>query len=863
MESETWETFVRRLAALPTEVAANPPLASALERCAAGFDLIEHLTRLLGNEPSPERSLERFLALLLDHFRADLAWATFITVGEEPRFVGVGIEEQEGEMLQCPSSSVPVLSPGLSFHLCNGGTARGVRAYFRLTWRMGALYIGWRGSPPSLALGDLMLLETVRRCLDHGLQCAQRIHEMEQHLAWQRSVNEVVATLNRPHTLDEILQTGLEQALRMTGMSWGAIYLAEGKEPSLRLRMYAGEMDISPPVAPPPFVRTVFRQREVVMALEATVATAAVGVPLAVEDVTVGVLVLYARRGEEVPSFARIKELLPSIVEPLAIAVRRGALTAQMRLQLQSVRSLYEISAAFLSQMRSRGIIFILLRTLHDLVPDALGTAFYSRENGKWRRVRVYGVPSAKGYAPWITGVVWDQEDELLEDCRRERMLVLASRRREQLPRFWAQVQRVGGQEVLYFPLAMPNQDFFGIVAVLRTGEQALTPQEASLSWATVQQATAALARAHLYEASRSAESRLRAILESSRDGVLLVESDERVRYINRRAMRMLNIAHVAVEWEGRLLKEVIEAAGEEAPELAHWLASNTDRLWDPDAAKEDAPTFCTRSQLYVTVHHWLVYSESEELLGALILLRDVTDQKNLEKMRDDLFHTLVHDMKNPLTLITNALDILRDPTMAEHHAEVIEIAAQNTERILRLVRAILDVMRPFTVRPEAISLPALVHRKVGELILPNRQVEVQVDVPADFPLLYADPELVSRIFENILGNALKYVPEGGLIRIGVTALDEEWAQIEIYNSGSSIPLDLLRRLFVNKFVTGDDEKRGHGLGLAFCHLAVQAHGGRIWAENRPDGVSFFFTLPLLRIADLLDEEVWEALADE
>jgi len=103
----------------------------------------------------------------------------------------------------------------------------------------------------------------------------------------------------------------------------------------------------------------------------------------------------------------------------------------------------------------------------------------------------------------------------------------------------------------------------------------------------------------------------------------------------------------------------------------------------------------------------------------------------------------------------------------------------------------------------------------------------------------------VSRILHNLVGNSIKFAPEGGAIRISALSDSPSMLRVTVSDDGPGIPSELRDRLF-QKFTTGDVSGRGTGLGLAFCRLAVEAHGGRIWVDTEPGrGSTFSFTLPV------------------
>jgi len=220
-----------------------------------------------------------------------------------------------------------------------------------------------------------------------------------------------------------------------------------------------------------------------------------------------------------------------------------------------------------------------------------------------------------------------------------------------------------------------------------------------------------------------------------------------------------------------------------------------------------------------------------------------------LERMRDDLLHMLVHDMRNPLAVIFSAFQMLEDPALNDAKTEILDIAKSNNERVLSLVNDILEIgrleARRVMLQEEPVLLDNLVKRLVKAVVLPHSSSKLILDFPANLPILWIDQRLVERVFHNLLDNAVKFIPEEDG-RIVISAVqDGSWVETTIYNNGPHISPMLMKRLF-QKFTAGEYNKRGYGMGLAFCRLVVEAHEGRIWASNEFEGgVSFTFTLPI------------------
>jgi len=167
------------------------------------------------------------------------------------------------------------------------------------------------------------------------------------------------------------------------------------------------------------------------------------------------------------------------------------------------------------------------------------------------------------------------------------------------------------------------------------------------------------------------------------------------------------------------------------------------------------------------------------------------------------------------------------------------------------LIDTILDISRlehgQMPLEYEYFSLTDLVAEtfRLQAPLAGPRRLSLENAVPTALPQAWADPKLIRRVLQNLIGNAIKFVPQGGFIR--VTAHEETACHsllVCVSDNGSGIPVEIQGRLF-HAFVTGSTQKRGSGLGLAFCRLVVEVHGGRIWAESEPgQGTAFKFTLP-------------------
>ena len=227
---------------------------------------------------------------------------------------------------------------------------------------------------------------------------------------------------------------------------------------------------------------------------------------------------------------------------------------------------------------------------------------------------------------------------------------------------------------------------------------------------------------------------------------------------------------------------------------------------------------------------------------------------RRLEKLRDDLTHMVVHDLRNPLAVIFIFLDILElkeAQNLSASTRNFITLARQSAEDLHNLISSILDVSKinagEMKLQRVPCDLAALLRDLVAPLqTLPGKRT-VTFEVAEAARTVTADLSLIRRVLQNLLSNALKYTPAGGAVRIVATAVPHA-VRIAVTDTGPGIAAEQQERIF-EKFGQIEDGKNrlGTGLGLTFCKLAVEGHGGHIGVESKVGaGSTFWLTLPRL-----------------
>ncbi len=342
---------------------------------------------------------------------------------------------------------------------------------------------------------------------------------------------------------------------------------------------------------------------------------------------------------------------------------------------------------------------------------------------------------------------------------------------------------------------------------------------------------------------------RLQALIAASRDGIVLFAATGQIQIINARVVDYLGLSQPAEAWLGSSVGRLLADLRGRAPAAARLLLAETRRVFQaPDIPGEGDCPVPPRALHWQTVPvRW-----GDLALGHVVTFHDVTAERNLAALREDLTHTLVHDLRRPLTGAQSALQVFALDSLevlTADQRQMLGLADDSLRHLQELVDGILEVSRleagqvPLERAP--VDLAALARSVVAaaEPVARQKQMRLTVDVPPDLPPAWADGRLVQRVLENLIGNALKFTPPEGVIQLSVRA-DPAAQQLLVTaaDTGPGIPPELQGQLF-KKFVTGRVAGHGSGLGLAFCRMAVEAHGGRIWAESGL-GARFTFTLP-------------------
>jgi len=350
---------------------------------------------------------------------------------------------------------------------------------------------------------------------------------------------------------------------------------------------------------------------------------------------------------------------------------------------------------------------------------------------------------------------------------------------------------------------------------------------------------------AQLFERLQAAHQRYHELFEDSIDPMLITGWDGHIIEANRQAVLLSGYDDETLH--GLTIDQLHKVNWNRTGKEFEILRANRTCSYESSLQRQDG------SRMPVEVHARRV--EFDETDSIQWILRDITERKELDGLREDLTAMIYHDLRSPLANIVSSLDVLyslapEDDKETVH--TVLKIAENSTDRIQRLVSSLLDVSRLESGQPvadqKAVDPIPMIAKVVLDVepIARGRRQAISVDLPKELPPIWVDEDMARRVLINLMENASKFTPTDGRLETGARQ-EGDWVHLWVKDNGPGIPAVDHDRIF-DKFtrLRGKNKPGGLGIGLAFCRLAVQGHGGRIWIESEQGtGSAFHFTFPV------------------
>jgi PAS domain S-box-containing protein len=510
--------------------------------------------------------------------------------------------------------------------------------------------------------------------------------------------------------------------------------------------------------------------------------------------------------------------------------------------QLRQREYLLQISRAMTAHLDLPSLLRLILTNAAEIVRAEAGLIALRRGQSSSLAIHAsYSLPAAllPRFAPLLTDVPLRADQFIFPDLELRVEMV-------------ARAILLPLHQVIALPLAFEER-LLGLIYLFRSGSAAFTANDRAVLTSFADQAAIAVRNAQLYQQVSAEKQQLDAIIQHSADGVMILDPDLRIQVFNRALSQMTGWAAEAAI--GRPCYEVLALEQVSGPNLCGAAPAAIEFPADQPLLVEGLLSRPSGSRLAVSVTFSPLHDEEGRLTRVIANVVDITRFREAEEMKSTFVSVISHELKTPVALIKGYANTLaREDARWDSDTlrEGLQVISEESDRLNGLINNLLDASRiqagAFKLERGDVILPKLAARVVENFRVQTTSHRFSLDFPADYPCVPGDEERLRQVLDNLVGNAVKYSPGGGEIRVGGWH-DGARATVYVADQGIGIPAEEQGRLF-QRFYRVDSSLRrstqGAGLGLYLCKSIVEAHGGRIWLRSEPGkGTTVFFALPL------------------
>ena len=393
-----------------------------------------------------------------------------------------------------------------------------------------------------------------------------------------------------------------------------------------------------------------------------------------------------------------------------------------------------------------------------------------------------------------------------------------------------------------------------GLIFVIRSMEaSSFSNMDRPVLAAFAEQAAIAIQNARLAHLLAEEKARMESILENSPEGIMSIDPSCRILGFNSAMEKLTGYFREEVidkecskvlvfrDWEGRrICIDECPMRGQKAQEVQS--LERQGRIRTKDGRDLD-----------ISMKYSLVRDEEGQPVNAVAIVRDITQERQLENLRETFLAMLGHELQTPISIIKGYSSALSggkwNPETLEKGLKIIDEESDRLSRVMnRLLLAARITSGSAGMTREPLDIPGLIRKIVRRRQEIANLHHFETDFEEDLPPVMADPQMIEEVLDNLVDNAIKYSPEGGKITISATKVDQA-VRVTVSDEGIGIPEKGMQRLF-ERFYRVErgsvDIIKGLGLGLFICKTIVDAHGGKIEASSQEGkGSQFTFTLPL------------------
>ena len=362
-------------------------------------------------------------------------------------------------------------------------------------------------------------------------------------------------------------------------------------------------------------------------------------------------------------------------------------------------------------------------------------------------------------------------------------------------------------------------------------------------------------------------EKKMTAIVNSIAEGLILVDSNNRVLHINPAAERLLNISAASIDQD---ITEIIQN-----DELIHIFEEDQRQILqhkptDQIPSKNEGINLISEvtlarydEKLVLRIIASPFLDENGLILGTVYLFDDITREKEIDQMKSDFISLVSHELRTPLTSIIGFVSFILDGkagAINDRQRNSLARVQRQSKRLAALINDLLDISRIESGRiqmdQKPISLLEIVTHRIEEIRpqADEKSIRLVLTTPESVPEVRGDEARMGQVFTNLIGNAIKFTPNNGEVSVKVEA-DGNLLHVEVIDTGPGIPPEERQKIFDKFYQLSDISTRqqgGSGLGLSISKSIVEAHGGKLWIDdgNQGKGSNFQFVLPIVKEDD-------------
>ncbi len=495
-----------------------------------------------------------------------------------------------------------------------------------------------------------------------------------------------------------------------------------------------------------------------------------------------------------------------------------------------------EISRAITQELDLEKLLTRILRIAIEMLAGQAGIIALNEQEG-WRVAAAHGIPPA--FLSYLTPLLADEDVRELDVIELNRML------RELT--YTASMGLLNGTALAL----VAHRKVIGVIFIFRNYEGRFTPNDRIILQSFADQAAIAVYNAQLYGQVSYEKQRLDALLDSAADGIIILNADLTIERVNDAFERIYGKTHAELVLQPH--DDVIRWAGEpqgstldEAIANGWPLTPNATLYVEGDLERDLPPS------LPVGVTYAPLLSPDGKLRNIIVSVRDITHFRTADEIKATFISIVSHELRTPVALIKGyASTLRRDDAKWDKHtvSDSLAVIEEEADRLSKMVDDLLDASRlqagGLNLNRADVSLPALGKRIAERFTTQSKSHTITTDFPEAFPVVLADETRLEQVISNLVSNSLKYSPKGE-IKISGTVRAEQ-VLICVSDEGAGIDAKDIPHIF-DRFYRSTKavkETKGAGLGLYLARAIIEAHGGRIWADPKPDsGARICFSLP-------------------